>query len=109
MKVWKLYLSAIIIFIFGSCTYDKIPEPPCLEITYTQDVEPIIQANCTVSGCHVPGTGLPNYQDFSTVQALAQEIKSRTGSGEMPKGDRTLSMDEINAIACWVDDGAPEN
>ena len=111
MKVWKLYLPAMIFFILGSCTYDseEIPDIPCLDISYSRDVDPIIKADCAVPGCHVPGTGLPNYLEFSTVQALAPEIKSRTQSRSMPQGGRSLSIEEIDRIACWVDAGAPDN
>lgn len=113
MKGWKLQMPALAFFVLGSCTYESemIPDNPinCSEITYAQNVEPIIEANCAVSSCHIPGTGLPNFRVFSTVQALAQEIKFRTGTRDMPRGGGTLSNDEINTIACWVDAGAPDN
>ena len=112
MKIWKLALPVIWV-LAGSCTYDKevIPENliECSEITYSQNVKPIIDSSCAISGCHIAGTGLPSWETLSTVQAFADEIKRRTEIRDMPRGGGVLSIDEITTIACWVDGGALDN
>lgn len=78
-------------------------------VSFVSEIESIITANCAVSNCHVSGTGLPDFTVFSNVQNVASQIKSRTQSGNMPPGGRSITQDEIDFIACWVDDGAPNN
>jgi len=72
-----------------------------------EDIMPIISANCAVSGCH-NGTRSPNLSTASAVRTNAAAIKSETQSGRMPKNGN-LTSEEKALIACWVDDGAPNN
>jgi hypothetical protein len=73
------------------------------------EVMPILMANCAISGCHDGNNNLADWSDIGSVLANASNIKTRTGNGTMPPGDDTLTNEEILAIACWVDDGAPNN
>ena len=91
--------------LFGSLNFQCDPAV----VTFSDVIKPIINTNCTVSGCHVIGTGLPDYTQFSVIQALASEIKERTAIRDMPRGGRTLTSLEIAQIACWVDNGAQNN
>jgi mono/diheme cytochrome c family protein len=77
-------------------------------ISYDAAIKNIIATNCAVSGCHVAGTGRANFTNLSTIQATAAQIKTRTGNRSMPVG-RTLTDEQIQQIACWVDSGAPNN
>ncbi|MEP1097580.1 MAG: hypothetical protein ABJG78_20855 [Cyclobacteriaceae bacterium] len=81
-------------------------------VSWTGDIMPIINSNCAVSGCHNgDNSSIPNWTDLSTVQANASNIKRRTGDKSMPQAGSglTLTDDEIELIACWVDDGARNN
>ncbi|WPP49331.1 SprB repeat-containing protein [Catalinimonas niigatensis] len=80
-------------------------------ISFSARISDIISTNCAVSGCHVAGTGRLNFNEKSNILDNANTIKSRTGSKVMPPPDsgRSLSDDQIQAIACWVDDGAIDN
>jgi hypothetical protein len=78
-------------------------------ITYEGDIKAIFIARCQFSGCH-PDNG--NWFDYNTAKSKASTIKTFTGNGTMPKSPQpggTLTTAEKNLIACWVDDGAPEN
>jgi hypothetical protein len=77
-------------------------------ISFSASVAGIIQSNCAISGCHVSGSQPPNLSTLTNIQSNAARIKSRTGNRSMPLG-RTLTQSQINAIACWVDDGALNN
>lgn len=77
-------------------------------ISYAASVANIIATSCAVPGCHVAGTGRTDFTNFGVVQANAAGIKTRTQSGDMPRGS-TLTQDEKDRIACWVDDGAMNN
>ena len=89
------------------------------DVTFSKDVAPILQRSC--ENCHRPKGGAPmaliSYED---VRPWARSIKNRTGSREMPpwfidknigiqryKDDPSLSDEEIETIASWVDNGAP--
>lgn len=80
-------------------------------ISYEASVKDIIQTNCAISGCHVAGTGRANFEQFSQVKNKASTILSYTQSGHMPpeSSGKKLSQEELDAIACWVRDGATEN
>jgi len=80
----------------------------CTGVSWSSSVSLIISSSCAISGCHVPGTGRPNFLDPATVQANAAEIKTRTGNRTMPQIG-SLTDDQIGQIACWVDDGAVIN
>jgi hypothetical protein len=75
--------------------------------SFANDIFPIISTNCAVSGCH-KGTGLPDFSILKNIQDYAAAIKTQTGSRNMPIG-KTLTQDQINVIACWVNDGALNN
>jgi hypothetical protein len=79
------------------------------DISFSNDVKPIIASNCAVSGCH-NGSQFPDFSDDENIFENASRIKSRTESGSMPPAGRPdLTNEEIQAIACWVDDGALDN
>lgn len=85
--------------------------------TFTKDIAKIIYNKC--ASCHRPGEigpfSLTNYQE---IRNKAFTIKAVTGNRSMPPwkadptykhflGENTLSQEQINAIAEWVDAGAP--
>lgn len=76
-------------------------------ISFSSSVQAIITNNCAKSGCH-NGSQAPDLRNFSSIQANATNIKRRTADKSMPKNG-TLTQEEIDAITCWVDDGALNN
>lgn len=74
------------------------------------DIMPIITTNCAISNCHNGDrTNLPDFSVTATLIASASGLKTRTGNGSMPPaGQDDLTANEIQMIACWVDDGAPQ-
>jgi hypothetical protein len=79
-------------------------------IKLSVEIKNIIDASCAVSGCHVTGGSAPeSFTSLANIIANASGIKTKTANGTMPKDGTKLSQDKLNAIACWVDDGAPNN
>lgn len=80
-------------------------------ISYETNVKSIIELNCTLANCHVAGTSRVDFTVFSNVQAQADLIMERTGNTSMPpsSSNKVLTDTEIDLIACWVNDGAPNN
>lgn len=77
-------------------------------ISFKSEIEPIINASCATTDCHRSGNGVSDFTNFSTIQSKASSIKSQVVSKTMPK-DGSLTDAEIEAIVCWVDDGALNN
>jgi SprB repeat len=77
--------------------------------SFSVDIQPIFVANCDFSQCHGAGTTGRDWTKLSDVQAKAIDIKNRTSNRSMPIGNLTLTTQEIQKIACWVDDGAKNN
>jgi hypothetical protein len=80
-------------------------------VSYNDNIVPIINTHCAISGCHNgSNAALANWTDLATVQTNADNIKTRTTNGTMPPAGRPdMQTAEIQAIACWVDDGALNN
>lgn len=73
----------------------------------TNDIRPIIEANCVSSECHGGGQ-LPNLSSLANIRSNATAIKRETQNGNMPR-DGSLTAEEKALIACWVDEGAKNN
>jgi len=81
-------------------------------VSYQTQIKPILETNCIKSDCHNGDNGADrNWSIFANVQAKAQGIKTRTGNRSMPLdiAPTGLPQNEIDLIACWVDDGALDN
>lgn len=77
-------------------------------ISFEAEVEDIIITFCAVSGCHVASEPRPDFNIFANIKSNALDIKTRTQSRNMPRGT-SLTDEQIDIIACWVDDGALNN
>ncbi len=80
--------------------------------SWSSDIKPIIDTNCAISGCHNgDDSSIPNWTMFTNVQNQAEDIKMKTGDRSMPEPSSglTLTDEQIELIACWVDDGAKNN
>ena len=102
----------------SSCTNDKLPEPnnmicDSLQITYDNQVKPIIDASCAFVGCHVQGFVNGDLSSFATMTpyingnnaAFEQEVITNK---TMPIGG-VLSDAELEILQCWVNSDYPEN
>lgn len=80
-------------------------------ISYANVIVPIFTASCNFDRCHGAGSTGRDWTKFPDVKAKAADIKSRTGNRSMPIGNNgpALTAQQIQQIACWVDDGANNN
>ena len=104
------------LFIFDACVSHDFPEYQCTETySYSQHVLPIIETKCAISGCHNGDLGEDfNWLQFETFHERAESglLKFRVTRRIMPPSDSPegpLSQEQINVIACWTDQGAPQN
>jgi hypothetical protein len=120
----KGLMLAMGIFIFGACTHTPVvPANPA--VSYSKQVQPVLVANCTMSGCHSTASGGNGEDAFSlmTYNDLVQRdmivpgnAKSSrlytaingTGENSMPPNG-ALSNDDILLIYLWIEQGAKNN
>ena len=88
------------------------------DVTYNKDVLPILQNRC--QGCHRPGEiGPMSFLTYKETRPWAKAIRGAVSSAKMPPwfanpqyghfaNDRSMTAQEIDTIAAWVDSGAPE-
>ncbi len=76
-------------------------------VSFSATIQEIITTNCALQGCHVAGHPA-NFEVKDNIFNYAERIRERTQDGSMPLG-RELTDQEISQIACWVNDGAPDN
>jgi len=100
-----LLITMLGLALWTGCSKDSTTTPytPSCNGTvksYSTDVAPIIQADC--SGCH------QNLSTYSQVFASRNSVRSVIVSGQMPKGG-SLSTSQKDAVVCWIDNGAPNN
>ena len=77
-------------------------------VSYSNTIEPIITDNCSVTGCH-NGSQFPDFRSFENIQGNKENIRTKTQNKSMPAGGGSLTQEQIDLIACWIDDGALAN
>ena len=80
-------------------------------VSLSDQIMPIVMANCAnSSSCHSSGSPRVDLSNPLNVISHSSTIKTRTQNGTMPpRGRARLSQENIDLIACWVDDGALNN
>ena len=96
----------------GVCTAEAEALVPS-GISFEGEISAIIANNCALEACH-GGTQAPDFRVFANIQENAENIMIKTSNRTMPpaspeEGQEPLTEAQIEAIACWVTDGAKEN
>jgi hypothetical protein len=116
-QVLFFLLFAALFFLEPSCANHEFPSYTCPPepISFADDISPIIMTKCAIEGCHNGDNGADkNWTNFDLFQENAKNglVKSYVVNRIMPKAESSagpLSQEQINAIACWVDQGAQNN
>lgn len=77
--------------------------------SWSNDILPIMKTSCAISGCHNGVSRSNNFSEYTSVKSFAKNIKSKTADRSMPFDGTPLTQNQIDLIACWVDDGALQN
>ena len=114
-------LSIVFLLFLTGCYYDVeeelYPMIDCqtTEMTYSNDVLPIIETNCFL--CHrstanfgnITLEGYDQLIDLVDDGSLLGAIKHGSGYSPMPKNKAQLLQCEIEKIQAWIDEGALNN
>lgn len=107
---------AVALLLTYSCKYEYLQEST---VCFSRDVQPIIVANCTQSGCH-NAVDREKGRDYSTYEGILKDVKagsykksdlyqviaSSFGDVMPPSPYNRLSDDQILTIATWIAEGA---
>jgi len=92
--------------LYGEVTCDTT------SVSFSNDILPIIEMNCTVTGCHVAGGRAPGiYENYNQIKAKVDDGKFKDRvlvQQDMPPGT-PLTECQILYITKWLNDGAPNN
>ncbi len=102
---------------------DMLPPPVTQDISFTNDILPILTARCALSGCHVENG--PEDVDLRSYETMSQggehgalfipgnaeesEIVEEIVSGEMPLGGPPLEPAQIQLFINWINAGAVDD
>lgn len=81
-------------------------------VSYSTDIFPIVQNNCSIVGCHVGGGSGPGlFENYDQIKATVDNGKFKDRvivQKNMPPAG-PLSDCQIQHITKWLNDGAPNN
>jgi uncharacterized membrane protein len=122
LKSMKIYWFYILIITFAfSCTHDVLIIDELDEVCFQEQVLPIIQTSCGISGCHDAGNAEEGFvaTDFNNIIQLVKAGDARNSelykvitainSPEMMPPDRSLTKEQRQLIAVWIEQGAKNN
>ena len=102
------------VFAFSCSTSKKTASAPATNCVtpspiFASDIKPIIENNCTNTGCHTRGGG-----DFRQAENLKRnaddgELKAIVVIEKSMPPRKSLTENEIKLIDCWIKDGAKIN
>ena len=123
MKKTSILLSFILVLsLFFSCTHEPIL--PDQQVSFHNDILPIVRGSCQHSGCHDPADPQSEFpldsirsQYDSYVDAgrpknskLYEVITRAGGEDRMPRAPyEPLTTRQINLIYIWIGQGAKDN
>jgi hypothetical protein len=112
-KYCALPLVGVLCLSLASSAHDPITT----KITWDREVVRIVNARCV--SCHQEGGRAFSLTTYKDARPWAQDILDQTLARQMPpwgavkgfgdlKDDQSLTQDQLDLIANWVDGGAPE-
>ena len=122
IKKGVIFIGLTILILLNSCYYDNVeelyPQPAACDtsnITYNNDVLPIINTKCT--GCHsgAAPSGNVNLETYNDIVAAANNgglmgtIRHESNWSPMPKNGAKLDNCTITKLEIWIADGTPNN
>ena len=117
MKKYLTLLLCVGLVTFYSCGDDDMETCETSNLTYTNDIAPIINASCGSAACHGSDTmtsfPMGNYEEASfavTFGRIVGAINHEEGFLPMPYPEGAAKLDQCNIdkITAWINDGAPE-
>jgi uncharacterized membrane protein len=93
------------------CTIIACKKVNCDEVTYAGTIQPIVQSNCTASGCHGAGSAYGDFTSYANLYSAVSfgKIKERVLEEKDMPSEGKLTRKERKQMECWINNGAPNN
>lgn len=78
-------------------------------VSFSAEVFPIINSNCSLSGCHDANSQNNPLTSYEEIVSNVDNVEYLVGVGTMPPPPNLLSQAEKELILLWIDQGAPNN
>jgi len=112
--------------VLNACYYDEVAtfEGLPTNVSLKNDVQPIFNRDCALSGCHVAPIPPGHHPDLSPANAYTSLISGgfvnttapessvlylSVNGGGMPAGRAPLSENDLKIILAWITEGAKNN
>jgi hypothetical protein len=120
----SVFYALLGIVFFVSCKKDKAISPESCslhQVSFSLEVQPIINANCAISGCHGTSPNAPftmlNYGQIDTAVRFYNLLRAikHEGPNPMPRisafsaAATKLPDSSIRKISCWIEQGHLNN
>lgn len=101
-----------------ACTKDKaapMPPIPSEPVSFSQQIVPLINTNCSTSGCHDAGTASAGYNLTShqlisdAANDMLNAMRGQNGFTQMPFGQAPLPDTAIQQFEAWILQGKQNN
>lgn len=115
IQIKKTASLIALFFVALSCTKERAPLNDCInEISFSQDISPMISFNCSVAGCHDASASggyiFENYDQISSnASIILSVIRHDDGVNPMPLGASKLPDSVIQQFTCWMNQGKKDN
>ncbi len=126
MKRFIKYLGLVIVLGLGlnGCYKDVInpgadPDGPAQAVSFKEELAPLLQTKCALSGCHIAGSYKPHLEDlnksyvnivgggFVNTLVPKESILYKQVNGSM--SEFLPSKEDKQKIYDWIRNGAPKN
>ena len=110
-RTWLPVFVAALSLATISCKYDKEDPPSCTPaVSFSATILPLVTTKCAIAGCHdATASGGRVFQSYSAISAAKDRIHVRAVVEKTMPQIGSLSVNEITALQCWIDAGAPDN
>jgi hypothetical protein len=77
-------------------------------ITYTNSIKTLVDANCASSSCHAAGGTSPDLSSYTNVTNNITRVKARAIDLKTMPASSPLTVCEINKLQAWINAGTPK-
>lgn len=123
MRTTQIGIFSLLFVAFGfilSCSKDKVTQvaisAECADtISFSNEVLPLFNQNCSTSGCHDAGSAASGFvfTNHGNISATADQalgaMRHDAGFTPMPFGGAKLADSLIQKVECWIAQGKMNN
>ncbi len=113
------FITVCTLTVLTSCKHESELAPGTPEVCFETQILPVLQSNCTMSGCHDGTNDLPLLKTYDEIRKLVEPLKPVQSKlhkvitanrlldiAMPPKPYDQLSSEQINQINIWILQGA---